>query len=165
MSSISIHEARSEADLEGARTVFRAYADWIAQELGYPLDLQGFTEEFATLPGRYAPPGGDILVASDGGEVIGAIAYYRFDDSHAELKRFYMLPGAKGKGIGAALFRAALMHAKARGYRFVRLDTLKRMENARRIYAHYAFYEVPAWNHNHTHADDLLYLELDTEDL
>lgn len=165
MSSISIHEARSDADLEGAREVFRAYADWIAQDLGYPLDPQGFAEEFASLPGRYSPPGGDILVACDAGHVIGAIAYYRFDDTHAELKRFYMLPQAKGKRIGGKLFHAALLHAKSRGYRFVRLDTLRRMEHARRIYAHYAFYEVPAWNQNHMHADDLLYLELSSEDL
>jgi len=161
---LSLHEARSPNDLAGARAVFVAYSSWIETALGYSLALQSFDRELETLPGRYAPPEGDIWVAEQDGNIIGAIAYYRFAEGIAELKRFYVLPEAAGGGIGRQLFDKALRSAKARGYRFIRLDTLRGMEHARRIYAHYAFREVAPWNENHRDGD-LIYLELDTETL
>lgn len=161
---LSFHPARSAEDISGAREVFRAYGEWIQRDMGFSLARQSFDGEIDALPGRYAPPEGDILVATEAGRVLAAIAYYKFAEGIAELKRFYIYPGMGGRGVGAQLFHAALLSAKGRGYLRIRLDTLRTMEHARRIYARYTFREIAPWNENHKDGD-LLYLELDTSTL
>ena len=49
--SISIIEASAHDDVAAARALFLAYAN----SLGFSLCFQGFDEELATLPGKYAP--------------------------------------------------------------------------------------------------------------
>ena len=163
-STLSIHPARSASDLDGARAVLLAYSAWIERDLGYSLARQCFPSELESLPGRYAPPTGDIWVAELDSKIIGAIAYYKFAEGIAELKRLYVLPEAGGHGIGRKLFDAVLHAAKANGYEKIRLDTLRAMESARKIYAHYAFREIEPWNENHKDGD-LIYLELETSSL
>ena len=159
--SLTIFPARDDTSLAQARSIFLEYATWIESTHGYSLSKQSFTSELASLPGRYSPPEGEILLACHGGTAAGAIAFYRLEDGIAELKRFYVLPAMAGLGIGTALFDAALHVAKARGYTSIRLDTLKSMTHARALYAHYAFREIPPYNDNYKDTPDLLYYALD----
>ncbi|PJN95421.1 GNAT family N-acetyltransferase, partial [Amaricoccus sp. HAR-UPW-R2A-40] len=63
-----IHPAETPEDVEDARRLFRAYVD----SLGIDLGFQDVETELATLPGKYAPPGGAILLARDaGGRAVG----------------------------------------------------------------------------------------------
>ncbi len=158
---LTIAPARDTASLDDAKAIFLAYAEWIERQLGYSLARQSFACEMEGFPGRYAPPGGDVVLARLDGKAAGAIAFYRFNDSIAELKRFYVLPEMAGHGVGGALFDVALKHARDVGYGFIRLDTLKGMEHARRLYARYAFNEIAPYNENYKDTPDILYYELD----
>lgn len=160
----TILPAHDAASLAEVRRIFEAYAVWIERELGYPLSRQSFPDEMRSLPGRYAPPAGEILLARQEGAAAGAIAFYPLHGPIAELKRFYVLPGMAGKGIGNALFAAILSTAKARGYTHVRLDTLAGMTHARRLYARYRFYEIAPYNEHYKDSPDLLYYECNLSD-
>jgi hypothetical protein len=59
--SFQIRAVRSAADLEAVVQLFNAYASAIGIDLGY----QDFDKELGTLPGKYATPDGELLLARD----------------------------------------------------------------------------------------------------
>jgi ribosomal protein S18 acetylase RimI-like enzyme len=128
------------ADLADAARLFRAYADALPIDLGY----QDFEAELAGLPGRYAAPMGALLVArAPDGTAIGCVAMRALDGATmCEMKRLYVMPEARGTGLGVALVEAIVGTARAAGYGEMRLDTLPTMAAARAMYARAGFREI-----------------------
>jgi len=112
--------------------MFREYAAWIGDEFW----VRDFEDELAALPGYYRA----LLVARDeAGALVGSAAIKHLPDGAAELKRFYVLPAARGTGLGKRLAQAAVDRARELGYTVIRLDTLPKMEAARALYASLGF--------------------------
>jgi ribosomal protein S18 acetylase RimI-like enzyme len=135
-----ISPVRSTADVETTAGLFAAYARALAIDLSY----QDFPAELAALPGKYAPPRGELLIARDlQGEPLGCVGV-RPTEPHGccEMKRLYVAPAARGVGLGKALVDAALEAAMRMGYREVRLDTLPSMSEAISIYRKAGFTPV-----------------------
>lgn len=128
------------ADLPAITQLFRAYAASLAIDLGY----QGFDGEVASLPGKYAPPAGAILIASDAdGAALGCVAMRPLDEPGiCEMKRLYVAPEGRGRGLGKALGLAIIDAARASGHREMRLDTLPTMHNAQALYRALGFTEI-----------------------
>ena len=143
MTSYTILPAANPADLADAARLFRAYADSLPIDLGY----QGFEDELAALPGKYAPPAGALLIARmTDGAAVGCVALRPIDgDGICEMKRLYVRPEARGGGLGGALIAAILREGRAAGYREMRLDTLPSMRAALAMYAQAGFEEIPAY--------------------
>ena len=93
---------------------------------------QGFSEELKSLPGVYAPPEGELLLAKRGDHVLGSIALKALEPQVAEIKRLFVRPQARKLGVGKALVAAILKTAVARGYREIKLDTLPDMASGHR---------------------------------
>jgi len=131
------------ADLADAARLFRFYATSLPIDLGY----QGFAEELASLPGKYAPPAGALLIARDEGDAaIGCVALRPIaGDGVCEMKRLYVLPEGRGLGLGGALIAAIVATARTAGYTEMRLDTLPTMQTALAMYARAGFREIPAY--------------------
>jgi len=140
----SLRPAAGAADFEAARELFLEYAAWLQVDLCF----QGFEQELATLPGKYAPPDGRLFLACRDGKPIGCVALRRFDADSGELKRLYVQPDHRGHGVARALGAAAIEAARAIGYRRVVLDTLDRMTAARKLYAAAGFREIPPYYAN-----------------
>ncbi len=140
-------------DLDAVRELFRAYERW----LGISLEFQGFAHELATLPGTYAPPQGALLVARDGGAVVGVVAMRPHEPGICEMKRLYVHPEHLGMGIGRALARAIVEAGRAAGHKTMRLDTMGRMTAAVALYRALGFREIPAYRFNPE--ADVLYFE------
>jgi len=69
-----ISPASFPTDLPAITQLFRAYAQSLPIDLGY----QGFDGELASLPGKYAPPQGALLIARDAsGAALGCVARSR----------------------------------------------------------------------------------------
>lgn len=134
------------ADTETARALFREYAG----SLPFSLDFQDFDAELAGLPAPYAEPGGSLLLAREAsGAAIGVVGLKRFADGIAEVKRLYLVPRARGLGLGRALLEAAIEAAGARGYEKVRLDSHRAsMGAAISLYGRLGFTEIPAYGPN-----------------
>ncbi len=127
---IDIRPACFPADLNTVRTVFQEYADG----LGIDLAFQGFQAELDDLPGAYARPGGIVLLARQGLQVIGCVAMRPFTHDTCEMKRLYVRPMARGMRTGRQLVERLCAEALAAGYARICLDTLPSMHAAHALY-------------------------------
>jgi len=154
---LTIYPAKTEQDLDTVRELFREYQDW----LGVDLCFQGFEDELASLPGKYAPPhGGVYLVRDDEAEEIAAcVAYRPAENGRAEMKRLYVRDKWRGYGLGRELANLCLSEAKGSGYSHMCLDTLGHLDAAIQLYASMGFREIEAYYENPL--DGVRYMEID----
>lgn len=141
---VAIVPAATERDVECVRELFCEDE----RSLGVDLCFQGFEEELASLPGRYAPPRGRLLVALDGDEPGGCVALRAIGDDVCEMKRLYLRPGLRGRGVGRALANRIIDEARAIGYRAMRLDTLPAMKEAIALYETLGFRRIAPYYAN-----------------
>lgn len=151
---IELVPAAESARIKDARTIFREYEKW----LGLDLCFQNFEEEMLTLPGKYAPPEGRLILAYKDGELSGGIALRKIEDGICEMKRLYLRENARGSGIGSALIEKLISEAGTIGYKKMRLDTFPpKMEKAVKLYESHGFYEIPPYYENPY--EGVLYME------
>lgn len=84
-----------------------------------------------------------LWVAVDDDEVVGSVALRDLGGGTVELKRMYLRPDQRGRGLGKELLALALDWARANEMRVVRLDTSERMVAAQRLYKANGFERVP----------------------
>ena len=144
-------------DLEAVRGLFSEYVALLNLELGF----QDYAAEFAGLPGKYAPPLGRLYLARADGVPCGCIALRPFDAGRCEMKRMFVRPAFRSRGIGRALIETLLADARAIGYREMILDSLLSMENAVALYRKFGFGEIEAYYPNPY--PDVVYLSLKLE--
>lgn len=145
---IRVADAEGERGLDRARRLFRAYADEFADSIAETLGLQGFDAELAGLPGRYAPPSGCLLLAmADDDAPAGCVALRDLGEGTCEMKRLYVAPEFRGRGVGRLLVGEVLCRAGQAGYRRIVLDTVPEMAAAIALYQSFGFAETaPYWN-------------------
>ena len=134
---IEIVPARSAAEIDSVRHLFREYSELVAEALCF----QGFDEELAALPGAYVPPGGALLLARAPDADAGCVALRPLSGGDCEMKRLYVRPGYRGTGLGRRLTEAVLAEARRSGYRRIVLDTLPKLREAIAMYRGMGFRE------------------------
>ena len=160
--TVRLVHANSIAEYEIARELFREYA----ATLGFDLDFQGFERELRELPGAYVPPSGCLLLAveEDGGRAIGCIALRKIDAQICEMKRLFVRPEGRGKGLGRILSLAVIDEAKRISYHYMRLDTVPGMTEAIALYRSLGFKDIPPYRHNPIPGAIFMELDLTTAD-
>lgn len=143
-----IRKASSQSDLEHAKTLLYAYADW----LGVDLCFQGFEEEMATFPTFYKA----VYVAEYAGDIVGTIALKHHSNTRCEMKRLYVKPEAHKKGIGLALCNELISTAIKHGYIEMVLDTLERLKPAITLYEKLGFSQTMPYTPNPE--EDVVYM-------
>lgn len=123
------------------------------------LDVQHYDEELLHLEEKYGPPGGRLYLLRCGGETAGCVALRRLDCERGELKRLYVRPAFRGKGLGRLLTEQIIRDARSLGYTQLLLDTMPCLTAARRLYRELGFYEIPCYNDSPL--DDTVFLRLD----
>lgn len=126
------------------RELFLEYAG----SLGFSLCFQGFEQEVATLPGRYSPPGGALYVALLDGVACGCVGIRKLEDGVCEMKRLYVRPAGRGRGMGRRLAETAIHWAREAGYQEMKLDTLPSMQTAIALYRSLGFVETAPYTEN-----------------
>jgi ribosomal protein S18 acetylase RimI-like enzyme len=163
MPKVRIRPAVFPADRQMTSELFLAYA----KSLPIKLDFQGFEEELAGLPGKYAvEKGGAVYLAytttspldttGPSSEqlppqetIMGIVALRSFPTTNStstcELKRLYLTPSSRGLGASKQLMNAVLARARSLGYKEMLLDTLHSISAAQHLYQSYGFTEIESY--------------------
>lgn len=141
---LKITLAESDEHLKEIRTLFKEYTD----SLGFDLSFQNFDKEFTELPGKYAFPDGRLLLAIFDEKIAGCVGLRKFDKDICEMKRLYVRPEFRRKGIGKALSITIINMAREIGYSAMRLDTVPWMTEAIALYHSLGFIHIPAYRFN-----------------
>jgi len=153
----SLHAIQVESREQAAevRELFLEYA----QSLTFDLCFQSFDKELAGLPGDYAPPEGRLLLAIFDGQTAGCVALHKIENDVCEMKRLYVRPRFRGKGLGKALAERIIHEAREIGYKKLRLDTVEPvMRAAVAMYRQLGFQEIEPYLANPI--EGALYMEL-----
>jgi ribosomal protein S18 acetylase RimI-like enzyme len=149
-------QAQSPAQIAQARELFREYE----QSLGFSLCFQNFDQELAGLPGDYAPPQGRLLLAEYRSQLAGCVALHQLGPGICEMKRLYLRPHFRGRGLGRVIAETVIAEARGMSCRKMRLDTVEPvMPNAVAMYRRLGFKEIEPYRPNPI--DGALYMELD----
>lgn len=155
MKKFSITQSESPAQIEQARELFLEYA----KSLGFSLCFQNFDKELSELPGDYAPPEGRLLLAEFEGKLAGCVALHKLEPLICEMKRLYLRPNFRGKGLGRVLAETIIAEARKIGYKRMRLDTVEPvMKDAVAMYRKLGFAEIAPYRPNPM--PGTLYMEL-----
>ncbi len=96
-----------------------------------------------------------VLVARRGDAAIGCVVLAAPAGGRAEIKRLWVDPDERGRGVAAALVRAALARAHATGLRSVRLSVWRWRTTAIALYERLGFTVTASWDSR----DDLICME------
>ena len=135
---IEIRNADDPASLAAARELVRAHI----RDHSAAHDAATIERIVAALPAPYVAPAGDLWVAWADAAALGCVALHALAPDTAELKRMYVRPEARGRGVARQLLTHAVAAAAARGYRRLRLGTLPTMGAAQRLYTSVGFRRI-----------------------
>jgi putative acetyltransferase len=142
---MNVIQAKSKKEIQEARTLFEEYAAWLEISLCF----QNFDEELAGLPGDYAPPAGRLLLAFEDDQLVGCVALRELRASTCEMKRLFLRPEFRGRGLGRALVEKIIEEARQIGYKQMCLDTLPgTMDQAIALYSSIGFKEIEPYYNN-----------------
>jgi ribosomal protein S18 acetylase RimI-like enzyme len=140
-----------------ARSLFEQYAIGMGLGLGF----QNFDDDLNNLPGEYVPPYGALLMAIERSVPVGCVGMRPMERSACEMKRLFVKPAHRGKGVGRQLVESIVAEAKLAGYQCMRLDTLPSMREAVALYQSVGFREIEPYCWNPIRG--ALYYELELE--
>ncbi len=152
---IQIQKVSSDDALAAARDLIREHLE----ANSHAHDAASTAAKLAALPAPYVPPAGGIWLAWDGAEPAGCVALHALTPEIAEVKRMYVRPESRRRGIARELGERVIAEARELGYARLRLGTLTTMLAAQNLYASLGFETIPPYRN--AEFGDTLFYELD----
>ena len=149
--------AQSEEDYREAAALLREYE----AGLGIDLCFQGFPEELESLERMYGPPGGRFLLLRVRDAIAGCVALRDLGGKICEMKRLYVRPDFRGRGLGRRCAEEIVRIAGEMGYTAMRLDTLPTLGEAMALYRSMGFVEIAPYAENPV--EGVVFMELGLE--
>lgn len=112
------------------------------------ISFQNIDDELKDPAKKYNSPEGELLVAVEGEDVLGMIAYHKHSDTRCEMKRLYVKPSCRGMKLGEKLIEELIAHARQAGYKEMVLDTIVPLQSAIHLYKKLGFTECEPYYHN-----------------
>lgn len=128
------------------RELFWEYLEWanarVNEEFGVDFNIKAMLEDDMKNLHIFFPPDGHLLLAKEGPNVAGIVCLKKLRNDMGEIKRMYVRPEFRGKGLGRALIEALISEAKKYGYEKVGLDSARFMKKAHALYRSSGFEEI-----------------------
>lgn len=139
---IEIRSVEDPASSAAARSLVRAHIMAASASDDAEAAEAAAERVVAVLPEPYVAPRGVLWVAWEREEALGCLALQELAPDTAELKRMYVRPESRGRGVARRLIEHAIADATARGYSRLRLGTLPNMSAAQALYASLGFRRI-----------------------
>ena len=117
----------------------------VLAEFGLSPDHADTDLDLTDVERHYQSRGGEFWIVEDGRRrIVGTCGLWLdpSDPTRAELRKMYLLPDWRGRGLGGQLLEMALGHARGRGCRVVELETNHAMTAAIGLYLSRGFREI-----------------------
>lgn len=145
--SVEIKPAYAHTDVITALfTEYTKQLDLMDARLRQYLDLQNYDHEINHLTEKYGPPAGRLYLAYDNGQPAGCIALRPMNERDCEMKRLFVRPQFRRRGIARELIVLLLNDAAAIGYREMYLDTVPALHDAIVLYEKMGFRRTAPYN-------------------
>lgn len=154
--SVRLLQAATPHQWDEARRLVREYA----ASLNVDLSFQDFDAELRHFTTEYAAPAGAFILAEQAGQYVACIGLRQFAPDSGEIKRLYVAPAARGRGLGRLLVECIVAAARDIGYRSLLLDTLPFMKEAQALYTSLGFKPTAAYRFNPIAGSAFLRLDL-----
>ncbi len=102
-----------------------------------------------TSPDEMVPPAGTFLVGYDGERAVAIGGLRDLGDGICEIKRMYVVPGARSRGVGRGLLAALEQAGRGLGHERVRLDAAAEQKHSKVLFADAGYVEIEKYNDNH----------------
>lgn len=157
----TIGRAESPEDLQAVRTLLQEYLACFRCDPQFQqcISTQNVERELAMLPGCYSPPTGSLFLARNDSKPAGCVAFKPLAEGICEMKRMYVQPAYRGRGLGRRLAETIVSEAAQAGYARMRLATMPSMPAAQVLYRTLGFRDIPPYHVRPIPA--VVYLEID----
>lgn len=143
---VRIVEGQIAQHADHIRELHVEYVKWVcgklSREYGIDVDPEPVIEQDMKGLHKYMPPEGLLLLAELEEHIVGCIGLHRLDQETGEIKRMYVQPPYRGKGIGRSLLEVAIERVRQIGYSRIRLDTARFLKEAHSLYRSAGFKEI-----------------------
>ncbi len=144
---LKIFSVKTDKDLEIIKELLEEYLAWRESEMSiFSQESEAFQRQLSELPAEFVPPKGCLLIAKYDGKVAGCVGLRDLGDDICEMKRLYVTPTFRRRGIGKDLAKEVIEQARKIGYVFMRIDTFDNM--AKELYTSLGFNEIEPYRHN-----------------
>jgi GNAT superfamily N-acetyltransferase len=116
--------------------IVQAHGELYARELGWDASFERLV---AGIVGELDPPRDAVWIAELDGQRVGCVSCMAGDDGDAVLRILLVHPDGRGHGIGGRLVDTCVEHARAHGFKRLRLWTTNWQEAARQVYLRRGF--------------------------
>jgi GNAT superfamily N-acetyltransferase len=141
-----IRQADFKDDIDKLRDLFWEYLQWANarnyEEFGIKLDISAMLEDDMDKLEIFSPPNGCLLLAFDDSAVAGLACMSKMKGEIGGIKRMYVQPSFRGRGIGRELLEGLIEEARSIGYSLIRLDSARYMKEAHSLYRSAGFEEI-----------------------
>jgi putative acetyltransferase len=141
---MEIEHATTSVDFAEARELIVEYAE----SLDFGLEFQRFDRELDNLAEMYGADNSALLLARLDGHVAGTVALRPFDKGRCEMKRMWVRPQFRRRGVAKELSKSIISIGRQLQYQYMLLDTTARMRPAIELYTSLGFNEIPPYCHN-----------------
>jgi len=142
---LTIIQAETPEQIQQFQELSAEYKAWdieISGKMGLNVEALlefDYKESVSELVAEFAPPNGRLLLPTFGGQVAGCAGLRRLSPEIGEMKRVYVRPAFRRKGLGRALIEGVIAAACLIGYGKLRLETANFMEGAQALYRSLGF--------------------------
>jgi ribosomal protein S18 acetylase RimI-like enzyme len=149
----------TEHDLPHVHSLYLEYLQWLTEtaeatwEYTAPMTVAEAAAQIMGDIRKFMPPDGRLLLARDDREVVGCASAWTIRPGLAEIKRVYVRPSGRGRGIARALMQTMIADLREAKYTHVRLDTAGFMTAAGKLYRSLGFEDIPPYHESETPHD------------
>jgi GNAT superfamily N-acetyltransferase len=143
---MKIYQAESSEHQQHVRELFWEYLQWANQKVeetfNVSFDIAAMLEADMQTLAKFSPPDGRLLLGEVDGHMAGVVAMKPLNATICEIKRMYVRPAFRRRGLGHALVQQLVDDAKHIGYKQMRLDSPRFMTAAHALYRSFGFQEI-----------------------